>query len=106
MSRLVAAVFLVAVGLGIGLWLGYDPHARAAVEENWARAKSSAVQIQSDMGTRINGSGAESQASKDTAPGGPIGRSPLAQVPKALETFWRATQQLFFSLLARLDISP
>ena len=49
MSRIAVAVLLVAAGLGIGLWLGFNPERRAAVEENWQRAGDSIARIQADL---------------------------------------------------------
>lgn len=103
MSRVAVAALLVAAGLGIGLWLGFNPESRAAVEENWQRAGDSFARIQVDLGL---GSGSEGSApaGNESNSGGTQTQqpSPFAPLARLIQDLWEATQQLWSSLVARV----
>jgi hypothetical protein len=106
MSRIAAAVLLVAVGLGIGLWLGFDPERRAAVEENWQRAGDSIARIQVDLDLRPGSEGSAPAENESTNEGTQTQQpSPLAALSRLVQDLWEATQQLWSSLLARVELS-
>ena len=43
MSKL-APVLLIAAGLAVGLWLGFNPHAHQQMVESWDHARTAVVQ--------------------------------------------------------------
>jgi len=103
MSRIAAAALLVAVGLGIGLWLGINPESRAAVEENWQRAGDSLARIQVDLDVAPGSAGsppAENESNNDSTQ--TQQPSPLAPLARMVQDLWEATQQLWSSLVARV----
>jgi hypothetical protein len=100
-----AAALLLAVGLGIGLWLGFNPESRAAVEENWESASNSIARIQTDLDLRLGSEGpapAENGNSGGTQTEQP---SPLASLSRLIQDVWNATQRLWSSLVARVALS-
>jgi hypothetical protein len=101
-----AAALLVAVGLGIGLWLGINPESRAAVEENWERAGDSMARIQTDLNLDLGSEGsapAENQSANDSTQ--TPQPSPLAPLARLIQDLWEATQQLWSSLVAGVELS-
>ncbi|HEY5983963.1 MAG TPA: hypothetical protein VIU38_10860 [Anaerolineales bacterium] len=104
MSKAATAVLLVALGLGVGLWLGFNPQAHAAVQESWTRTSESLVKVQTDLSLKLVGP-TEGAAPKQQDSGqAPSGDTASTQVSVALQQFWKATQQLWLNLMARLNI--
>jgi hypothetical protein len=106
MSRIAAAVLLLAAGLGIGLWLGFNSESRAALEENWQSASDSIARIQTDLDLKLGGERsmpAENGSNNDSTQTQPP--SPLASLSRLVQDLWEATQQLWSSLLARVELS-
>lgn len=106
MSRIAVAVLLVAAGLGIGLWLGFNPERRAAVEENWQRAGDSMARLQTDLNLELGGQGSAPAGNESRNDSTPTQQpSPLASLSRLVQDLWEATQQLWSSLLARVELS-
>jgi hypothetical protein len=106
MSRVLAAVLLVAAGLAIGLWLGFDAERRAAVQENWQSAGDSMARIQTDLNLELGSersAPAESDSSDDRTQTQQA--SPFAPLARLIQDLWEATQQLWSSLEARVEAS-
>jgi len=106
MSRTIAAIVLFAAGLGIGLWMGFDPEARAAVESNWEEARESVAQAGADVGVDAGASEPAGEAAESEKSISGNESSPLDPIADVSEDLWRSTQKWWFSLLARLDLSP
>jgi hypothetical protein len=106
MARIAAAALLVAAGLGIGLWLGFNTESRAAVEENWQRAGDSIARIQVDLDFNPGSAGSAPAENDNTSEGTQTPQaSPLAALSRVIQDFWEATQRLWSSLLARVELS-
>lgn len=103
MSKFAAAILLIALGLGIGLWLGYDPEARAATQDNLARANSSMAQIKSDIALKLGTAKPAPDTQSTDSAESQKGVSPLSGIPAVMKDLWTATQQLWVSLLARIE---
>ena len=106
MSRVLAAVLLVAVGLAIGLWLGFDPERRAAVQEEWQSAGDSIARIQTDLNLELGnepsapaGNDSSNDSTQTQQP------SPFAPLARLIQDLWEATQQLWSNLVARVQAS-
>jgi len=106
MPRAATAILLAAVGLGIGLWLGINPGSRAAVEENWQRAGDSIARVQTDLDLEL-GHGAPAPAEdQNTNEGAPSAQpSPVAYLARLFKDIWEVTQELWSSLVARVEAS-
>jgi hypothetical protein len=106
MPRVLTAALLVAVGLAIGLWLGFDPERRAAVEENWQSAGDSIARIQTDLDLEL-GSERSAPARNDSSNDSRQTQqpSPFAPLARLIQDLWEATQQLWSSLVARVEAS-
>jgi hypothetical protein len=102
MSRALLALLLFAAGLGLGLWLGFNPERRAAVESSWEEASSSIARVEAEVGLSP---AATTEPTPEAENAEQQGTSPLAPLARVIEDFWRATQQLWFSLLARVELS-
>ena len=106
MSRVAAAVLLVAVGLGIGLWLGINPESRAAVQENWQHAGESFARIRVDLDLGPGSAGSTPAQNESSSDGTQTQQpSPLAPLARMIQDLWEATQQLWSSLVARVEAS-
>jgi uncharacterized protein HemX len=104
MSRLAGAALLVLLGLGIGLWLGFNPQGRALAEENMERANQYFAEIRADANVWVDDitpddvpAATEESQRKEQASGS-------SSQSVALRDFWDATRQAWFSLLARFEI--
>jgi len=106
MSRITASVLLVAAGLGIGLWLGINPESRAAVQETWQSAGDSIARLQTDLNLEL-GRGSAAPAEDQSANEGMRSdqASPLASLTRLLNDLWEATQELWSSVMARVEAS-
>ena len=98
MPKLAVASLLIVVGLGLGLWLGFDPQARAAVEVGWSQANDSLVEVQDSPRLKIESAGADSADQR-------LEPSLWIQISEGLSGFWQSAQQLMFSLTARLKVA-
>ena len=104
MSKLVTAAALVILGLGIGLWIGFNPEAHAAAQEKMDRASQAFAQVRVD---------AEHLVGRRSLPGlRPVKRNGSRSNRPAtdnssegldLQEIWSATQRVWISLLSRIS---
>jgi hypothetical protein len=101
MSKL-APVLLVAAGLAVGLWLGFNPHAHQQIVQNWNHARTALVQTTAKVhlspapltSIKINTT-AHLQA--------PSASSLWKQITTALESLMSSLQKLWLNITARIS---
>lgn len=103
MNKLAGAVLLVLLGLGVGLWLGFDPQARAMVQENATQASKSFALVRSDVSAQVNAltapdSGAGMQVKQE--PSGSSGISLNLNVQQV----WNEARQLWLSFISKFRL--
>lgn len=103
------ALLLIVIGLGVGLWLGFDPTAHKETIQNWDKARAVFVQVKSGTGTNIDSwdthlttwfrSSPRPQPAPLSQPSASVGSK---QISTALQTFWHSVQRIWLSILAKL----
>ena len=102
MSRLLSAILLIALGLGIGLWIGLNPQSRAAAEESVQRANETFVQVQADITAWWNQVRPDAGGSQSSAPSArSVASAPESQTATPAD-LWAAAKQVWLNFLTRL----
>ena len=103
MNRLAGASLLVLLGLGVGLWLGFDPQARAMVQEEAAKASDSFAHVRTDISTQVTA--IISAKSGPEAPAGPDQpSSPRVSLNLDAQNLWDGARQLWLSFVSRFQL--
>jgi hypothetical protein len=105
LTKLAVAGLLVAVGLGVGLWLGFDPQGRAVAQENMQRADQFFAEAGADLGLWLNGLTTNDPAEPNGAQSQGSEAQDNSTQEVAFVNFWDATRQVWFSLLSRLGLA-
>ncbi len=106
MGRMV--VLFLAVGLAVGLWLGFNPTTHRELVRWWDRTTTSHTARNPSLATDIR---RLDRALRSTPRPQPEPASQPAAIPSAaqihaeLQTFWNALRQLWLSFLAKLHIA-
>ena len=103
MNKLAGAVLLVLLGLGVGLWLGFDPQARAMVQENTAQASKSFALVRSDVSAQV-----KALTSPDSTSGTQVKQKPSGSSGVSLnlnvQQVWNEARQLWLSFISKFRL--
>ncbi len=99
----IAPVLLVLVGLAVGLWLGFNPHAHQQVVQDWDRARLAFIHATASLHL----SSKVALAPKSTTRVEPITTSPsanaaLKQITTAFQSLVSSLQRLWLQITARV----
>jgi hypothetical protein len=103
MSRLATSTVLVVLGLGVGLWLGFDPRAREVAQENMERAGQFFAEVRADVSVWLNGMTSDGAATPNSPEAQNSETSASSSQAVAFRGFWDATRQVWMSLLTRFE---
>lgn len=102
-----APILLVAAGLAVGLWLGFNPHTHQQIVQNWNHARTALVQMTAKVhlasvpagSTKIN------LTTHVQAPTAPSASAAWRQIPTAFESLVSSLQRLWVNVTARISNS-
>lgn len=104
MSRLAAAALLVALGLGIGLWFGFNPQGHALAEQNMQRTTLYLSEARAGVDAWLRSVSPNNPEAPSTSVPQQAENSRSASEEVALRNFWDATRQLWISLLSPFEL--
>ncbi|HET6846252.1 MAG TPA: hypothetical protein VFH29_05420 [Anaerolineales bacterium] len=105
MNKLAGAVLLVALGLGIGLWLGFDPQARATVQENANKASQSFAQVGAEVNTEVTSITSQTTSSGSSRQQEPAGTSSgKVNLNVNLQNLWDGARLLWVSFISKFRL--
>jgi hypothetical protein len=101
MSKL-GAVLLVAIGLGVGLWLGFNPRAHQATVQNWDRVNMAVTQFKTRATFKMPVLKPQASTVKPAPSVQVSASSTWKQVSAVLQTLWGSMQRLWVNVTARI----
>jgi hypothetical protein len=97
------AVFLLFLGLALGLWLGFNPRAHSEMVRSWDQMRAAYVRFKDSASLAIHNWSAGSKASQ------PSGSSSLdsawKQLSADLAAVWHSVENLWSQVTARWNIN-
>ncbi len=103
-----SAVFLLLIGFALGAWLGFNPQSHQQVVNDWNRAKSYIVSLQSRGSVSTSGLTTQTNTQTQTqAKSKPVAQPNTViarQISSMLATLWNALQHLWVQIRADLNL--
>ncbi len=97
---------LLLLGLGIGLWLGFNPQAHRKMLQNWNEAKASYMRVQAQISSKFDDwtaqPGLQRQSTSSAAP--KWIRTAWQQLGSIFNTIWSSVQRIWLSLSSNLGL--
>ncbi len=103
------AILLFAVGLGLGLWFGFDPHMHQRVVQNWNMARQAYIRIQTEVTASFHSTTVSfnnwlarlnSGTTLSVNTGSKSGSSLWKQITSGFGSFWNALQRIWLNIKA------
>ncbi len=98
---------LLLLGLGIGLWLGFNPQAHQKMLQNWEQAKSGYLRMQAQATTKLNGLTVQVGSSKQSASSSTPTwiNTAWQQLASIFNTIWSSVRRFWLSISVGLNSS-
>jgi hypothetical protein len=107
-----SAVLLLAIGLAVGLWLGFNPQAHQQTVQKWDSVKSTTMKFIADSNVKIQGVNSHVTTSLQNSPklratpqSQPNASLAWKQVTTAFESVWNSMQRFFANITAKINTS-
>ncbi len=98
-----APVLLVAVGLAVGLWLGFNPHAHQQVVQEWDHARIAFVHATASLHVSPGVTASTKTATRvEPTSAAPSAAAAWKQITAAFESLVSSLQRLWVNIRARV----